>query len=138
MKNFRKSIILVVGILAVTFVVITLLQKFKPEAKTVESLRAPRPVEVMSVARTDEDIKITAQGVIEAETITNLASEVVGKVADIDDRFEIGGEIPENETILLIDSSDYAAALSQAKVSPQHFSNETVPHLWPRSTRQCE
>ena len=72
-------------------------------------------MEVHTVTYEPVEIVLPSQGIIESSRRTQLASEVAGKVIAVSPKFESGESFDEDEILLELDSSDYEAALAQAK-----------------------
>jgi RND family efflux transporter MFP subunit len=71
-------------------------------------------VEVLAMAPETVKVAVATQGIVMARTQSAAASEVAGRVVNVDPRFEVGGEFKKGEVILEIESADYKAALANA------------------------
>jgi RND family efflux transporter MFP subunit len=113
MSNIGR-IILVVIILSAGVGLTKLIMKFAPEAKTEAPVRVLPIVEVLAMAPETVKVAVATQGIVMARTQSAAASEVAGRVVNVDPRFEVGGEFKKGEVILEIESADYKAALANA------------------------
>lgn len=112
-----KKIILSVLILALGVGVAIVLFKTKPVAEKVAPTPVLPAVEILVAAAADELIAVVTQGLVQPRTTTTLASEVVGRVLSVSEKFRAGGRFEEGETLLQIDDSDYVAAFAQAEAT---------------------
>ncbi len=115
--NHNGRILLGIAILLAAVGISRLIFALKPEAKTIAPDKPVPSVEVIPVARANVPVMVPSQGMVQALTKTSVASEVAGRILEVDPRFEIGGEFDKGEVILRIDSADYEAALAQAEAS---------------------
>ena len=98
-----------IGILIFSLLVVT-----KPVADTVEKEAILPVVKVWRAQASDYQVIIESQGVVNPMQLTDLASEVSGKVKFLSPKFEVGQRFQVNEVILEIDSSDYEAVQAKA------------------------
>ena len=98
-----------IGILIFSLLVVT-----KPVADTVEKEAILPVVQVWRAQASDYQVIIESQGVVNPMQLTDLASEVSGKVKFLSPKFEVGQRFQVNEVILEIDSSDYEAVQAKA------------------------
>ena len=98
-----------IGILIFSLLVVT-----KPVADTVEKEAILPVVKVWRAQASDYQVIIESQGVVNPMQLTDLASEVSGKVKFLSPKFEVGQRFQVNEVILEIDSSDYEVVQAKA------------------------
>ena len=98
-----------IGILIFSLLVVT-----KPVADTVEKEAILPVVKVWRAQASDYQVIIESHGVVNPMQLTDLASEVSGKVKFLSPKFEVGQRFQVNEVILEIDSSDYEAVQAKA------------------------
>ena len=98
-----------IGILIFSLLVVT-----KPVADTVEKEAILPVVKVWRAQASDYQVIIESQGVVNPMQLTDLASEVSGKVKFLSPKFEVGQRFQVNEVILEIDSSDYEVIQAKA------------------------
>lgn len=114
MKRFFKFF-LGLGIIAFAAGCVALLWITKPEAGKKEDVVSLPIVEVLSVTVSQQTFDIPSQGIVKADRRTMLASEVAGKIEKVDDLFEMGSTVKKGATLVQVESSNYIAALAQAK-----------------------
>lgn len=114
MKRFLKFFT-GLGILAFAIGCVALLWLTRPEAGKKEDLVSLPVVEVLPVTVASETFDIPSQGIVRANRRTMLASEVAGKVEEVDALFELGSIVKKGTTLLQVEPSNYIAALAQAK-----------------------
>jgi RND family efflux transporter MFP subunit len=116
LKRFLQGFV-ILGFLVVAVFLVWFLKATKPEALE-KSAEVDKPlVEVMPVRFASITVKVDSQGMIQAKKRTQLASELSGKVVQISDKFNKGGQFKEGETILELDSSSYLAAVAEAEAA---------------------
>ena len=98
-----------IGILIFSLLVVT-----KPVADTVEKEAILPVVKVWRAQASDYQVIVESQGVVNPMQLTDLASEVSGKVKFLSPKFEVGQRFQVNEVILEIDSSDYEVVQAKA------------------------
>ncbi len=114
MKRFLKFF-LGIGIFAFGIACVALLWITKPEAGKKEDIISLPVVEVLPVSVSSETFEIPSQGIVKANRRTMLASEVAGKVEEVNPLFELGSVVAKGTTLVKVESSNYVAALAQAK-----------------------
>jgi RND family efflux transporter MFP subunit len=115
--NHKGRILLGIAILLAAVGISRLIFAFKPEAETIVLVKPIPDVEAVTVARESAAVVVPSQGMVHALTETSVASEVSGRILEVDPRFEVGGQFSRDEVILRIDSADYEAALAQAEAT---------------------
>ncbi len=114
MKRFFKFF-LGIGILLFAVGCVALLWITKPEAGKNEDVISLPVVEVLPVTVRSQTFDIPSQGIVKANRRTMLASEVAGKVEEVDALFELGSVVRKGTTLVQVEPSNYIAALAQAK-----------------------
>ena len=114
MKRFFKFF-LGIGIFLFAIGCVALLWITKPEAGKNEDVISLPVVEVLPVTVRSQTFDIPSQGIVKANRRTMLASEVAGKVEKVDALFELGSIVKKGTTLVQVESSNYVAALAQAK-----------------------
>ena len=86
----------------------------KPVAETVQREAVLSTVEVWVAEPSEHQVVIDTQGIVEPVHVTDLASEVGGRVKLLSPDFEVGQRFKEGQVMLEIDSSDYEAIQAKA------------------------
>lgn len=111
----KRSLILAFAILMAGAVLVTWLWRHGPRPEPGELPARETAVDVMVAARSEVAIVLRSQGVVEAKTRTQVASEVSGKVIEVLPPFEAGAWFEADDVLLRLDPSDYENAVAQAK-----------------------
>jgi len=74
-------------------------------------------VEVLEAQPETVDLRLPTQGTVLASRTTRLAAGVAGRITWVSPEFEAGGRFEEGEELVRIDSSDYEAALAEARAT---------------------
>ncbi len=112
-----RKVRIVATIVGVTFLAVTLLNAFKPEAKKRPVPETVVRVDVVQAQRSDYPIVVSANGTIEAETRGNLVAQIRGEIVGMADNFKTGGSFNQGDVLIEIDTRDYQADLSRAAAS---------------------
>ncbi len=123
MKKWAQiSAVLIIGLTGI--LIFYSLVVTKPVAETVQREAVLSTVEVWVAEPSEHQVVIDTQGIVEPVHVTDLASEVGGRVKFLSPDFEVGQRFEEGQVMLEIDSSDYEAIqakanseLSEAKLS---------------------
>ena len=107
--------VIVIAIVAAGVAMAKFLMENGPKAPKVASEVVLPRVRVMEVRKETVEIRVVAQGDVEAERRTQLVSQVGGKVIEISPRLEAGEVFKAQEFLLQIDRTDYEAALATAE-----------------------
>lgn len=111
------SFLLVLTIICLTALGMVLLFLNKREA-TQEDKHAVIPaVEVQIVRKSNYQITLPTQGVIQSARETMLAAEVGGRVMEISNNLRRGGTVQRGELLVRIDPVDYQSQLANAQVN---------------------
>jgi len=112
-----KKVIIAIVIILIGVGIMRTLTALKPEAEKVTREKVLPSVEALVVRAADEETAIETQGLVEPKTVTNIASEVSGRVISVSPKFETGETFDEGEILIEIDPSDYTASLAQSEAS---------------------
>ena len=105
----------IVSTIALTaFLIIALLNAFKPEAQKREIPETVVRVDIVQVYPSSYPIVVNANGTIEAETRGNLVAQIRGEIVEVSDNFKTGGTFKKGDVLIQIDQRDYQAELSQS------------------------
>ena len=105
----------IVGTIALsTFVIVSLLTAFQPQAKKRPIPETVVRVDVIEANRSSYPIIVNANGTIEAETRGNLVAQIRGEIVSVSDNFKTGGTFKKGDVLIQIDPRDYQADLSGA------------------------
>lgn len=115
MNKTPLTILVCVGILALTGALIFFLKATAPEAKKKVFIDKVPVVEVFTAQQGDIDLKLASEGLVSPRRETVLTAEVPGRIIEVDPRFEVGGEFKAGEIILRLDEVNYRSAVAQAK-----------------------
>ncbi|MDK2920969.1 MAG: rane fusion protein multidrug efflux system [Desulfonauticus sp.] len=115
MKKILLRGVIVFCILAIGIFIFKLLNSKKTNlSSTSKNLNVPL-VETLKITTFSSQLKIRAQGVIEAREIGSLTPQVSGKVLYISPKLKPGSTVKKGELLLKIDPKDYQLALAQAQ-----------------------
>lgn len=107
------KLLLVLGFLALGTLTMMYLVKNPVTASKQEKMEVVPRVEVVELKEQDYPVQISAQGQVEATTMTMLVSEVAGAIEYISPKLKAGGHFEEGETLLKVSQADYLALLEQ-------------------------
>ncbi|MFQ3247220.1 MAG: RND family efflux transporter MFP subunit [Arenicella sp.] len=105
---------IILCILLIAFVIITLLNAFKPEAKKRPIPETVVRVEVITAQPSDYPIVVNANGTVEAQTRGDLVAQIRGEIVAVASNFNTGGTFKKGDVLIQIDQRDYQAELSGA------------------------
>jgi len=103
-----------IGILCVGAVVAVVLVKTAPKTPKAPPETVTPSVRVIEVVFGSVEMRLPAQGEVNAVRQTKIASEVSGKVIEVSPKFEAGEVFAEGELMLRIEPADYRAAHASA------------------------
>jgi len=112
-----KKLFLALIIIAVAALASMTLFKTKPVAEKQEPVRVLPAVRVLIAEPAAETTTVRSQGLVAPKTVTNMASEVTGRILQVSEKFRVGGAFEEGELLLEIDAADYTAALATAEAN---------------------
>ena len=114
MKTVITTIVAIVTVLGLTIFGVYLLKENAPEAEKKKRVEATPVVEFEIVSKSDFEFSLESEGVVVASRETILSPQVGGRLALVDDRFEVGATYKKGHVIAEIDAVDYQAAIAQA------------------------
>ena len=114
LHRIPRKLRIVASILIFAFVVISLLNAFKPEAKKRAIPETVVRVEVITSQPSDYPIVVNANGTVEAETRGDLVAQIRGEIVAVSKNFNTGGTFKKDDVFIQIDQRDYQADLSRA------------------------
>ena len=114
MKTVITTIVAIVTVLGLTIFGVYLLKENAPEAEKKKRVEATPVVEFEIVSKSDFEFSLESEGVVVASRETILSPQVGGRLALVDDRFEVGATYKKGHLIAEIDAVDYQAAIAQA------------------------
>ncbi|MFT6407514.1 MAG: RND family efflux transporter MFP subunit [Arenicella sp.] len=109
-----RKLRIVLSIVLFAFVVISLLNAFKPEAKKRAIPETVVRVDVVTAQPSDYPIVVNANGTVEAETRGDLVAQIRGEIIAVSNNFNTGGTFKKGDVLIQIDQRDYQADLSRA------------------------
>jgi RND family efflux transporter MFP subunit len=114
MNRKAKRALLIVGIFAAAILGAFGLSQMKPPPDTKDIADVDPLVEVLPLAVTTEQFRITSQGTVRPRTETILSAEVSGMIISISPKFVAGGVFAAGEELLRIDPTNYDTAVDRA------------------------
>lgn len=111
------SFLVILGIIIIAGIGVIIFKLTKPVAEEAKKEEIRPAVELMVVSKTDHEVEIRTDGVVESLRETSLATEVQGRVVDISPNFKKGGRVKKGEVLVKLDAADYQSALAVAEVS---------------------
>ena len=115
MKTVITTIIAIVTVLGLTTLGVHLLKANAPQAEKKKRIESAPVVEVEVVSKNELEFSLESEGVVGARRETILSPQVGGRLAVVDDNFEIGATYKKGHIIAEIDSIDYQASVAQAE-----------------------
>lgn len=109
------SFALVLAILLVAAGVAVVMYRTGPKADEAAEARPLPPVVTLAVEIGDFPVEITTQGTVESRRETRIAAELAGRVVEVAEGLRQGGRVTQNEVLVRIEATDYAAALAEAR-----------------------
>jgi RND family efflux transporter MFP subunit len=94
----------------------------KPPAE-VKNGERPLKVKVLDVKAQTVPVTVTGYGQARALNVVTLAAQVGGQVVTVHPRLEVGEVIEAGETLMRIDSRDYAAAVAQSRAEVSQWTS---------------
>ncbi|MFK7910813.1 MAG: efflux RND transporter periplasmic adaptor subunit [Akkermansiaceae bacterium] len=116
MRSATRWLIIVV-VIAIGMGGFVVLKNNGPEADKEQPPRVIPVVRVITAQSGEHQLKVATQGRVDPKRRTQAASEVMGRVIKLSDKFKPGGIFMHTEVMLEIDSSDYVSALANAEAS---------------------
>jgi len=109
-NRYLLTSVIVVGLL-VTWLITT--SKPAPAAKPIRLPPTPI-VDVLHIQPGSHRVWIETQGLVKPKIQIELVSQVTGRVESIAEQFSTGGVFDANQSLVMVDESDYRIAVSQA------------------------
>lgn len=116
-SNRRLFGAIIIGVLLAASLVSWALFATAPRAERHPPQRQARLVEVQTLQPSNERVRITAYGQVEASQSVALSAQVSGRVVELSPRFVPGQRVRAGEWLLRIDRSDYQVALDNAQAN---------------------
>ncbi|HRJ54406.1 MAG TPA: efflux RND transporter periplasmic adaptor subunit [Candidatus Thiothrix moscowensis] len=110
-----KKVILPLLVIAVGFGLGKFLIATGPEAEKHPQETRPTVVEAQPLNLQSYQVKVSASGIVKAQTQTSLVAEVSGKVLEISPNFQAGNYFDKGETLLKLDAANYSNAVTIAE-----------------------
>ncbi len=106
------------AIILVAFMAVSAMFATKPEARKFGNRPAPAvTVETTQLIPTDYQIWIDSYGSATPLTLTNLVSDVSGRVIEVSEKIRAGSTFQEGEVLLRIEPRDYQIAVNVAEAA---------------------
>lgn len=115
MKRKLFTLLGTLGIALFAALIITVMNQFKPEVKTVEYTPPPPIVLFETVESRPAVLNVSAQGEVRPLTDITLTAQVSGKIVQTGAAFVDGGAFEKGDLLIKIEDADYRAALASAK-----------------------
>jgi len=115
--SFIKRSVPIIVVLAVVFMLLTIMKGMKQEPAKVPEKPKGFLVETAVVEPSNLSLKINSQGTLQAKRQITLTSEVSGKVMTLSPAFVAGGTFEAGEVLVKIDPADYQVAVARAQAN---------------------
>ncbi|UJS24156.1 efflux RND transporter periplasmic adaptor subunit [Thiothrix winogradskyi] len=110
-----KKIILPLLVIAVGFGLGKFLIATGPEAEKQPQETRPTVIEAQPLNLQSYQVKVSASGIVKAQTQTSLVAEVSGKVLEISPNFQAGSYFDKGANLLKLDAANYTNAVTIAE-----------------------
>ncbi|MCB1129109.1 MAG: efflux RND transporter periplasmic adaptor subunit, partial [Verrucomicrobiae bacterium] len=111
MMKHPLRLLLPVAVLGVAALIVWWMLATRPEAE----LRQPPPsiqaVDASRLVRTNYQVILRSQGIVQPRTLSTLKPEVSGRVMRVEPAFREGGFFEQGDLLLTIDTNDYQTAV---------------------------
>ncbi|MFB1035218.1 MAG: efflux transporter periplasmic adaptor subunit, partial [Sinobacterium sp.] len=115
MLGTKKNRYLLTGVIVVGLLVTWLITTSKPAPAAKPIRLPPTPiVDVLHIQPGSHRVWIETQGLVKPKIQIELVSQVTGRVESIAEQFSTGGVFDANQSLVMVDESDYRIAVSQA------------------------
>jgi len=115
MLGTKKNRYLLTGVIVVGLLVTWLITTSKPAPAAKPIRLPPTPiVDVLHIQPGSHRVWIETQGLVKPKIQIELVSQVTGRVESIAEQFSTGGFFDANQSLVMVDESDYRIAVSQA------------------------
>lgn len=134
----RKWRLIALGVLLAGVAIAAALWLLRPQQQGEQPPDRPPLVSVTAVEQRSEPIRLTGQGTVRPASQVGLALEVGGRVAWVNPSFREGERVRGGETLVRIESADYASRAEQARAEVEQARVELAQAKEARATRQEE
>ena len=115
MLGTKKNRYLLSGVIVVGLLITWLITTSKPAPAAKPIRLPPTPiVDVLHIQPGSHRVWIETQGLVKPKIQIELVSQVTGRVESIAEQFSTGGFFDANQSLVMVDESDYRIAVSQA------------------------
>jgi multidrug efflux system membrane fusion protein len=115
--TLNAKVVAPVVVFAVALVLTGVMVSSRPAAESQRPRTVAPPVTIYRVAAGDAQLRVTAQGIVEPRTESDLVTEVAGRLVWVSPNFAPGGFFGEGEALARIDPRDYHVALEGARAA---------------------
>ena len=110
--------LLVIGIIALSVIIVSALFATKPEAsRRGPELAPPLRVEVQQIQPVDYEVSVASYGTVQPKTQSFLVAQVGGMVVSVSENFRDGAFIKKGDLLLQIDERDFDIEVNVAKAN---------------------
>lgn len=135
--NWKKTLIICLGILVAATAVLLLIFSTEPEAsRSGATKETAMLVDVIQVERDTYTPVIRAMGTVEPSQDITLSPRVSGQVIELSENFTPGGYVDEGEILLQIDPADYRNLLQQRRSELQQAETELTIEMGRQNVAQ--
>ncbi|MDY7031330.1 MAG: efflux RND transporter periplasmic adaptor subunit [Thermodesulfobacteriota bacterium] len=120
------SIVVSIIVLIVGIVGMKMLLSMKTHPAEVKNGERPLQVEALQIAKEDVPVFITGYGEVKALNVVPIASEVSGKIVQVNPKLETGEMILKGEILFKIDSTNYTASYEETRGVVQQWENAII------------
>ncbi len=113
--SFIKRIIPIILVIAVVFILMSLMRGMKTEPAKVPEKPVGFLVETATIEPTELILSIDSQGPLQPRRQIALVSEVSGKVSSLNPVFKVGGLFKAGDVLVTLDPADYQVAVARAE-----------------------
>jgi len=110
-----KSAAVPLAVLAVGIGIFVLLNATKPTPDAATELPRALSVYVETASERDAQLRIQANGEVRARIRSDIVPQVNGRIIEVSPEFVEGGAFAANETLFVIEDTDYQSALNEAQ-----------------------
>jgi len=112
------KIVIPIVIIICTVIVANIIMSNPPKAKRSDQSKTSEiSVEIQKLQQQEFDLFIESYGLAQASVITNLTSEVSGKIIYMNEKFKNGGYLKKGELLIKIEDADYIADVKIAEAA---------------------
>ena len=110
-----KSASVPLAVLAVGIGIFVLLNATKPTPDAATELPRALSVYVETASERDAQLRIQANGEVRARIRSDIVPQVNGRIIEVSPEFVEGGAFAANETLFVIEDTDYQSAFNEAQ-----------------------